>query len=222
MKKIILFIPTFLLLILGCRSNKGQVVKDGRKTIEGTFSGYSFSTLASTGDKPGLIYRITPEGKKFAVAVLDSVNISRDTVQAMTRYSKNLADIGGIFEFTGTKGKVKLADSLNKSKQITFAVNFGAGIFREQIYDLDLLKASSYLARVESLIALDIKRHPERLSDKYFLIREAVSSNNFQIVFERSVGVAQSLNIAIENIVKANPNFRASDKDSLVCHIMVI
>jgi hypothetical protein len=188
------------------------ITKDADKVINPIFPGYTLFDMPNTGEIPGTIIRINPQGQTFAVTKID-LNIHLDSVQLRQSSGTKKSDFNSVVGFLGLNHlDISSNDTLNKIKNINYTFTTSGTPIREYVDDLDWGNAYS---KILPIIKDDIKRM-NRQKDKYYVIRETIKSTGYKLGFGRELNNNSTFKASIlKNVVSPNVGLTQNTSDSL-------
>jgi hypothetical protein len=203
-------VSIFLVVVLAkdCNSHKhGNSL--ATSTTANFPAGWILYDIPNTGDTAGRVFRETSTGQRFFVTDL-TVPVKQDNVILRDYSGNRTTSLNVIVGFLGLKHfNLTASDSVLHNTTVNYSLKIGLGE-RQYTGDLDVDKA---LADVTPTIKRD-KEQAGRDHDKYYVIREIITSNNYEFSFDKGILTNQSFKAAFSNLANANQGYSLNTGDS--------
>ncbi len=168
---------------------------------------YSMHDSPNELDKPGVIFRVTPDGKRFEVATLDLK--TRRGKAEVSRYNGS-RDLQAKFflNFIGLKNlPLELNNSLSKNMEVKFEID------NVEIEKSDDLNVDDELVKIKKRLIENIKESG-RENNKFYIIRESILAKKMKYSFDQNILIENRLEIELEKMAKAKPNINWKKEES--------
>ncbi|MBU3019240.1 hypothetical protein KO519_16290 [Paraglaciecola agarilytica] len=197
MIKQIIHLVIIIFLISSCSS---QIKKVGALAGEG-WQAFEFFR---TSDSPGTIFRVNPKGEVYRVAVAE-VTIHQDPIglfklESQTKFSFN--EVLDLLNIEGVDFPVNLKGDLELSSSAIFGGSNGIR---------DLIDDTSDYAIEKSLSTVGYRE-----DNKYFVIRETISSKDAKITLSNEGLLKADFIAELKNVFSNNSNIELNATDKLV------
>jgi hypothetical protein len=168
--------------------------------------GYTFYDAPNDLDKPGLIFRVTPQGERFDVTYLN-VTPQQGRIEIKELEQEKTLSLNAIASFLHlSKSQLQAKGSLDLSQKVTFKIKMSSNT-QEKLDDFDI---DQELTKTTDIIKKNMEA-AGRSNDAYYIIRESVSTQNLEYGFNKKIVNDIGFKVAIESLMDVNAGVKVDN-----------
>ncbi len=190
-----------LFLQISCKPPKSTVQQE----LNNILPGYAFHEAPNELDKPGLIFRVTPNGQRFPVGYLNVIpDKGKIEIKSISETkSLSVGVLANLLELP--QNKIKLGTDVDLNKVLKFnmkATNTSIESLTDFAID-SLLKKALKLIKENGIVG--------RMNNDYYIIRESILATKLEYNFDREVSNKLGLDVALSELTKIKPNTKLTN-----------